>query len=361
MRASSRQGTERCAGLGVGQTCRSSWKIDLRPSQAPALRHVAIRSGPSTRWQRWLASQTFSCSPSTAPCRAVGTHHRSVVVLVVLREPDDAMRRVVDPKALAHGVGEDRAEQRRRCGRRRHGHHARPRDHAASSSPGPAVMPAATSCMKALRHRSGVIAATGIRPSSGMMWRSIRPRSEISVNSFWRILRRVRSRPASTSARYCWQSSATVIASRPAILSAIGIGTLDHFAKDAPGFLACRIGRPGRSMLADRIGALPTFLGPVHDDVGDDRTVLPARRQAANRPVPNGLAWLKKAEIAEAGLRPRRSGIAQPRIRRGDQIQGRSTKGSSPDPRQLEISPPKKAPRRQIIAPPVNSRQARPA
>jgi hypothetical protein len=58
---------------------------------------------------------------------------------------------------------------------------------------------------------------TGIRPSSGMMCRAIRPRSEINVLSFLAICRRVSSRPASTSMRYWRHSSATVIALRPAI------------------------------------------------------------------------------------------------------------------------------------------------
>ena len=189
----------------------------------PALRRVAIRSGSSAMWRRWLASR-----PLLLRLRQC---HAKLSVLVIgqpslssaFGEFDDAMHRIVDPKALANGIGEDRTEQCRRCDRRHHDHRARPRDRVAWSSPWPAVLPAATSCMKrSTSFRLTVL--TGIRPSKGMMCRAIRPRSEISVDSFLAIFRRVSSRPASTSARYCWHSSATVIALRPAILSASGIG-----------------------------------------------------------------------------------------------------------------------------------------
>ena len=47
------------------------------------------------------------------------------------------------------------------------------------------------------------------------------------------------------------------------------------------GLTGC-IGRPRRSMLADRVGALAALPGAVHNDVGDD---LPSCRRAPGHPL----------------------------------------------------------------------------
>ena len=43
-----RQCTKRCVGLGIGQSCCSSWHIDLRPSQA---QHFASSLTGIARWR----------------------------------------------------------------------------------------------------------------------------------------------------------------------------------------------------------------------------------------------------------------------------------------------------------------------
>jgi hypothetical protein len=69
--------------------------------------------------------QTFAVS---MPAQAAGTRHWSAVESSALREFDDPMHWIVEPNALAHGVGEDRAEQCHGCGRRHHDHVANRRD-----------------------------------------------------------------------------------------------------------------------------------------------------------------------------------------------------------------------------------------
>ena len=89
------KGRERCAGLGIGQPCSSSWQIDLRPSQA----------------------QNFTASPSGQDHQPCGGNGRlpdlllpssiaraQLPILIIsqpslpssIGEPDDTMRRIVE-------------------------------------------------------------------------------------------------------------------------------------------------------------------------------------------------------------------------------------------------------------------------
>ena len=61
---------------------------------------------------------------------------------------------------------------------------------------------------------------------------------------------------SSTSSRYCRHSSARVYPLAAGDLLRMSIGPFDHLDQNAPGPLTGCVGGPGRSMLANRIGAL---------------------------------------------------------------------------------------------------------
>ena len=127
----------------------------------------------------------------------------------------------------------------------------------------------------------------------------------------------VNSRPASTSARYCRHSAATVNALRPAILSAIGSAP-PATAKDAPSLLPRRLRHPWRSVLPDGVGALPAGSCPIHDDVGDDRACLPTCSQPAHRAIPDGLTCLKRTDVPKTDLGLRQSVHRSSQVPDGD-------------------------------------------
>jgi hypothetical protein len=85
-----RQGAERCAGLGIGQPCSSSWQIDLRPSQT---RHLAAT--PSRQDHQpcggdgWLPDLCRLQCPPKLPVLIIGQTSLSPT----LGELDDAMHR----------------------------------------------------------------------------------------------------------------------------------------------------------------------------------------------------------------------------------------------------------------------------
>ena len=184
---------------------------------------------------------------------------------------------------------------------RHHGHHARPIFRVAWSSVLLTVLPAATSCMKASTS-SRVIDATGLRPSRGMMCLSIRPRSEISVDSFLAAFLRVSTRPASTSARYWRHSSRDGDRLPTGHLLALWITTSGDIAKNSACLLPRRVRRPWRSMLADGERPFATVGGAVAQIIGDDRRSLPTSRKAGHRTVPDRLPRLKRSDVPKGDL-----------------------------------------------------------
>ena len=180
---------------GIGSPCRRVLTRDAamrrswyRPAEPCA---VADRLRPSQ-------PKNFTASPSGQDHQPCGGNGRlpdfrrlrcaaKLPILIIsqpslpssIGEPDDTMPGLSEAKTLANGVGEDGTEQ---C----HLRLATPRPPRTTDRPRglvfclEAVLPVAMSCMKpsiSLR----VTEATDIRPSKGTMWRTIRPRSEISI------------------------------------------------------------------------------------------------------------------------------------------------------------------------------------
>ena len=214
--------------------------VDRPPTIAGHLTVVAIRSRSSTVWRRWLAARPSRVVPLTAPCQAASTHHRPSSAL---REFDDPMHWIVEPNALAYGVGEDRAEE---C-------HGAPSDTTTATydreTAWLGLLPDGCLAGSDIVHEAfNIVSPDRIDRYTPKQWndvRAMRPRSEISADSVLAIFRRVSSRPASTSARYWPHNSATVVALRPAILSARGSAPLTTSPRTRRASLTGCVGPPG--------------------------------------------------------------------------------------------------------------------
>ena len=132
------------------------------------------------------------------------------------------------------------------------------------------------------------------------MCRSMRPLSVASVLAFFEVLP-AREQSAGLSVREILL--AEVGDGRGVALGALGrrrVAASHNFAEEPLGFLARRVGRPGRAVAADRVPALATLRRSELEDVGDRRTLLATRAERRDRRVPNRLAGAERSNLFEA-------------------------------------------------------------